>query len=56
MINEKLHTCFVSHADDFIIGTGRFVGKWIGGGSVVKEHNLVKKMLYSNNETTCFSQ
>ena len=28
----------------------------IGGGSVVKQHNLVRKMLYSNNETTCFGQ
>ena len=26
------------------------------GVSVVKQHNLVRKMLYSNNETTCFGQ
>jgi len=26
------------------------------GGSVDKQHNLVRKMLYSNNETTFFVQ
>jgi len=28
----------------------------VRGGSVVKQHNLVRKMLYSNNKITCFGQ
>ena len=44
------------HENQYTVCSNQSLIRIIRGVSVVKQHNLVRKMLYSNNETTCFGQ